>query len=169
MWTTTSSFQQQFPRIYGSLVVWEDFRNQSGDLYGYDLSTRTEIVIANGSSNQWDAAVDGLSVAFTDYRNGNLDVYVKRPPAGQRALEALDLLAALVVSFNLEQGISNSLDTKLTNIQEALNAANAGQRQDAANLLQAFINSVEAQRGKQLTSAQADELIALARRILGLL
>jgi len=120
----------------------------------------------------WEAISDlafGLSVAFTDDRNGNLDVYVKRPPAGQRALEALDLLAALVVSFNLEQGISNSLDTKLTNIQEALNAANAGQRQDAANLLQAFINSVEAQRGKQLTSAQADELIALARRILGLL
>lgn len=79
--------------------------------------------------------------------------------------EAIDSLAALVSSFNFQQGISNSLDEKLQNAKDALNAANAGQRQDALNKLQAFINAVDAQRGRELTSAQADQLLALAIRI----
>ncbi len=82
---------------------------------------------------------------------------------------AVQELAALVESFNFQQGISNSLDGKLQNAFDALEAANAGQRQDAQNKLQAFINGVEAQRGKQLTSTQADALIALAMRILAVL
>jgi ELWxxDGT repeat protein len=83
--------------------------------------------------------------------------------------EAIANLAALVASFNLQQGIANSLDQKLQNVLEALNSANAGNRQDAANKLQSFINEVEAQRDKKLTSAQADQLIAAAQRILAVL
>ena len=43
---------------------------------------------------------------------------------------------------------------------------NAGQRQDAINKMEAFINAVEAQRDKQLTGEQTDSLIALAQEIL---
>jgi hypothetical protein len=54
----------------------------------------------------------------------------------------------------------------LQNVQAALTAANAGQRQDAINQLLAFINAVEAQRGKALTNAQADQLELMCRQIL---
>jgi len=85
------------------------------------------------------------------------------------AAQAIQQLAGVVASYNLQQGIANSLDAKLQNTLDALNAANAGQRQDAANKLLAFINAVEAQRGKQLTSAQADALVSMAMRILAVL
>ena len=74
-----------------------------------------------------------------------------------------------MAGFNLKQGIANSLDAKLQNAMEAYQAANAGNRQDVINKLMAFINAVEAQRGKELTSAQADQLIAEANRILSVL
>lgn len=83
--------------------------------------------------------------------------------------QAIQSLASIVQSFNLQQGITNSLDSKIQNALDAMTAANAGARSDAANKLSAFINSVEAQRGKQLTNAQADALEALARRILAVI
>ncbi|MGI9104223.1 MAG: LamG domain-containing protein [Terriglobales bacterium] len=87
----------------------------------------------------------------------------------QSVADAIASLTQLVASYNLKQGIANSFDTKLQNALAALGAANAGQRQDAANKLMAFINAVEAQRGKELTTLQADELIAVARRVLNVL
>ena len=57
-------------------------------------------------------------------------------------------------------------DQKLINALSSLNAANANVRQDAINKLQAFINDCQAQSGKQLTVAQANELIADARDII---
>jgi hypothetical protein len=82
---------------------------------------------------------------------------------------AINSLSELVAGYNLKQGIANSLDSKLQNVLDALSAANAGQRQDVTNKLGAFINSVEAQRGKELANAQADALEALAKRILTVL
>jgi len=92
--------------------------------------------------------------------------------------EDIEGLIALVESFDLQQGISNSLLAKLENALKALEgdtaaqlleAASAGERQDVANKLEAFISAVEAQRDKEITSAQADELIELAMRILEVL
>jgi PKD domain/Kelch motif len=82
---------------------------------------------------------------------------------------ALNLLTDTVAGFNLKKGISNALDSKIQNVLAAFSAANAGDRQDVKNKLQAFINSVEAQRAKELTNAEADALESLARRILGVL
>jgi hypothetical protein len=78
-------------------------------------------------------------------------------------------LIELVESFNLQQGIANSLDGKLQNVLDALVAANAGKRQDAINKLEAFINAVEAQRAKELTNEQADILINETDAIIELL
>jgi len=75
----------------------------------------------------------------------------------------------IVNGMNLAQGIENSLDAKLSNAQQAMEASNAGQRQDAINKLNAVISATEAQRGKQLTSEQADQIIAQVRRIMTLL
>ena len=74
-----------------------------------------------------------------------------------------------VQAMNLQQGIENSLDAKLTSAQDALNAQDNGQISIAVNKLNAFINEVEAQRGNKLTDAQADELITYAQNLINLI
>jgi len=68
-----------------------------------------------------------------------------------------------VEELNLPQGMENSLISKLEN---AINSLDNGQDNAAINKLNAFINQVEAQRGKKITDEQADELIAEAQRII---
>jgi len=74
-----------------------------------------------------------------------------------------------VASFNLHQGIDNSLDAKLDAALNALDDVNANNDVAAINTLQAFINAVEAQRDNKITDAQATELIADAQAIIDLL
>jgi hypothetical protein len=85
------------------------------------------------------------------------------------AAQLIQQLVAQVVALNLRQGITNSLDAKLQTVLHALEDANQNNNVAAVSLLQAFINAVEAQRGKELTSEQADALITLALEIISVL
>jgi DNA-binding beta-propeller fold protein YncE len=88
------------------------------------------------------------------------------------SLDPVELLQALigdVVELDLKQGIATSLDAKLQNAIEAIDAANADQRQDAVNKLEAFKNAVEAQRGVHIGEGDADDLIDAADAIIALL
>jgi hypothetical protein len=78
-------------------------------------------------------------------------------------------LIARVQEMNLQQGIENSLDAKLSGAQDALNAENGGLHETAVNKLNAVINEVEAQRGNKLTPTQADELHAFATNLIKLI
>lgn len=69
-------------------------------------------------------------------------------------------------AMNLKQGIENSLDVKLQAAQDALNAQDHGLHQTAVNKLEAFINEVEAQRGKAISNNQANELHTFATNII---
>lgn len=82
---------------------------------------------------------------------------------------AIEDLIADVEGMNLQQGLDNSLDAKLSAALDALEALNAGQRNDAVNKLNALMNEVEAQRGKKLTNEQADYLIAEVQAIIDLI
>jgi hypothetical protein len=79
----------------------------------------------------------------------------------------IEQLATRVQALNAKQGVINSLDAKLQNVRDSLTAANAGQRQDAVNKLQAFINACEAQRAT--LGADADTLITRATEIITML
>jgi hypothetical protein len=68
--------------------------------------------------------------------------------------------------MNLQQGIENGLDAKLQNVQDSLEAFNADNRNDAINKLNAFINSVEAQRDNKISNEQADYLIAETQKLI---
>lgn len=70
--------------------------------------------------------------------------------------------SALVKSLNLQNGIGTSLDAKL---QNALAAANRGDTSSACSLTGAFINEVNAQKGKKISAAQAAQLISKANGI----
>jgi hypothetical protein len=90
-----------------------------------------------------------------------------KPIAMLTPAQAIADLMVLVASFQLHHGIANSLDTKL---QAALDALNGGNPVGAVSALQDFVNEVEAQSGKKkLTTAQADQLIAAAQRIIAVL
>ena len=100
------------------------------------------------------------------YGSGTNYDYVTIKYAQPVPTEAIKSLIAYVISLNLKQGIENSLDAKLDNALRALEAANAGLRQDAANKILAFINEIEAQRDKALTNEQANTLLEKASDIL---
>src|SRR5687768_6786125 len=84
-------------------------------------------------------------------------------------VEAIEELAITVFDMNLQNGIENSLDSKLDAALGALDDANASNDVAACNTLGAFINAVEAQRGMKITNAQADQLIAAAQEIRSML
>lgn len=98
---------------------------------------------------------------------------VEALPFTELPVDPVVMIADLIDSvdvINGEQGISNSLDAKLASAQEALQDANTNNDVSAVNKLQAFINEVEAQAGKQLiTAEQAAGLIDQAEDIIAIL
>ena len=71
--------------------------------------------------------------------------------------------------LNLKNGIDNSLDAKLNAAIQTLEDANNNNIAAAISALQAFINAVQAQSGKEILEEDADELIASAQVIIDLL
>jgi hypothetical protein len=71
-----------------------------------------------------------------------------------------------VADLQLPHGPTRALEAKL---EAALESLQAGEVKEAGNNLDAFIHHVNAQRGKQLTDAEADALIEAALKIIELL
>jgi len=81
-------------------------------------------------------------------------------------VQLLNELIADVATLNAKNGIINALDKKLETAQDALQQARANNDLSAINtLMNAFINHVEAQRGKEITIAEGDYLIEHATEI----
>jgi PKD repeat protein len=100
-----------------------------------------------------------LTVADDDGSTASATLAVTvRTPAG-----AADDLVVTVQDMDLDSTIETPLVQKL---QNAITDLNKGNTNGAAGKLDAFINQVEAKRGKGLTDQQADELIAYAEWIL---
>jgi Secretion system C-terminal sorting domain/FIMAH domain len=70
---------------------------------------------------------------------------------------AIEDLQSAIIDLDLPKGPENSLIKSLENALKSLEKGNAG---PAGNQLEAFINKVEAQKGKKLTEEEADYLIA---------
>ena len=85
---------------------------------------------------------------------------------------AEDLLTGLIadiIALNLHQGISNSLDGKLSSAFDALTDLNENNDVSVLNRLNAFLNEVEAQRGNKISDANADFLVNAIQDIIDLL
>ena len=91
-------------------------------------------------------------------------VYVGDTPA-----DFVEYLAQAVAALDLAQGVENSLNAKLNAAYKKLTDGNDKNDVAAINELGAFINAVEAQRGKKIAEADADALIAPAQAIIDLL
>jgi hypothetical protein len=93
--------------------------------------------------------------------SGTFDVVVRSPT------QQIDNLVTQVKAVNAKDGVADSLDAKLQNVVAALSSAKAGDKANACNKLDSFINEVRAQTGpgKSLTQADGDQLILDAQRI----
>jgi hypothetical protein len=140
----------------------------------------TELWVAryNGPADYSDVAVDialddsdNIYVTGLSYGSGNSYDYatVKYPEYSPSPSMAIANLIAHVKSLNLQQGIDNSLDAKLSAAQKALEDLNENNNVAAVNALEAFINAVEAQKGNKISIEDADTLIAMAQDIIAII
>ncbi|MFH1726646.1 MAG: thrombospondin type 3 repeat-containing protein [Elusimicrobiota bacterium] len=83
-----------------------------------------------------------------------------RDADGNGCIDSADDLDDTIESLDLHSGTESSLTSKAEN---AAAAAERGNTKAAANALEAFINQVEAQRGKKISDEDADMLIAFAQ------
>jgi hypothetical protein len=121
------------------------------------------VTCSPASGTQFAIGTTTVSCAATDQAgntaSGSFSVTVVGA-AGQ-----ISDLVSLVESFNLHQGIENSLDAKLDAAESALAAAQGGNITTACNLMDAFLNEVVAQSGKKISVYQASQLIQAANDI----
>jgi hypothetical protein len=135
------------PEVFGALRV---LHNEGGVLVDRTVLP-PDLPVPNFASRTIFARVTSLSPF----------VIVKLKSAEQ----LLNDLIAVVRSFNLQRGIENSLDAKLQNAQDALSAAKARDKVGACQMMTAFNNEVQAQRGKAITEDQANQLTSGANPI----
>lgn len=72
---TTNDSSQTNPDIAGSIVVWQDYRNNNWDIFGYNLTTRHEFQITDNPYDQTNPAISGNVVAWQDNRSGSWNIY----------------------------------------------------------------------------------------------
>ena len=135
-----------------------------------DYDTRP-VFIGTSGETVFDGKLNGIVDEATIYNRPLTQSEVTAlygAGAGGKCSSATGLLTGLatfVQTLNLSNGITNSLDAKLQNALQALDAANAGDSPSACNRLVAFTNEVSAQAGKAITASQAAQLIALANQV----
>lgn len=129
--------------------------------------TSKELYIGDGhlidENNVFDGIIDDIRI----YNRALSEAEVQE--LYQKSLtpkELINDLANIVITLNLQQGISNSLDAKLETTIKALDDLNENNDIAAINSLNAFINAVEAQRCGKITCEDGDMLIAKAQVII---
>ncbi|MEW6003475.1 MAG: S8 family serine peptidase [Nitrospirota bacterium] len=111
----------------------------------------------------------------TDYDVGCIQVLATKRSMVQYIKLEIEWLISDVEGLNINQGIKNSLLSKLNNAlakcEQALQDVIGGEEKQAnnmlnttSNMLNAFVNEVEAQSGKKITVEVADDLISKAQK-----
>ena len=142
--------------------------------YAWDLDNDGNFETPGQSATFSAAGLDGpssytIAVQVTD--NGGqtatdpaiVNVLNVVPPTPQAQLGSLTTdVNGFVADGDISSGVGTALLSKLQTAQKKLES---GQTNTTVNVLQAFMNSVKAQRGKQIAAAAADDLKAQAQTI----
>lgn len=160
------TYDGSFVRLYvnGSL------EGQSAVSVTVDYGTRPVFIGTSGETvfdGKLNGIVDEASIYNRALDPSEISALYAAGSAGKcaSATGLLTSLATFVQALNLSNGISNSLDTKLQNALQALDAANVGDLPSACNRIGAFLNEAAAQAGKALTVPQAAQLTNLAQQV----
>jgi hypothetical protein len=117
------------------------------------------------STSQFDLKGTGSVKSFTATADG----FAVAEKSAETTDTTEDLIAELVnqvIAINIQSGISNSLDTKLDATLNALGDTNEHNDGAALNSLYTLCNTVDAQRGKKISSDDADTIIASVNAII---
>ena len=118
-----------------------------------------------GSSVATQAALTAMPIVLTAQAT-NANTTVNLSAVNAAIAELIALVNKYVASGDITGNAENGLLAKLDGIQDKVTR---GDTTPAANQLEAFINEVEAQRGKKITVAAANDLIAKAQAIIAML
>jgi len=155
---------QRDPTISGNLISFES-QDQNGtyDIFVYDLRT-SRLFQVTDTGNYLDETLSDLSVCngvgriIYDIPGNDFDVHVFTFQVPGTTEGEIGNLITTVRSFNLPQGITNSLIVKLQDAQ-------AADTTTACSALTDFIHECQAQAGKKLTVDQSNQVIASANQI----
>lgn len=135
--------------ISGNIVVKEDGSTLGS--VGTNLNyTRKDVTFGYGQGNS----------EFANYQYCDATGCGAPVPPVPTAIQQLE---STVNGDQLQSGITNSLDAKL---QAAYQSVTTQNNADAVSQLQAFIQEVQAQSGKKITTDQANQLIQAANSII---
>ena len=175
--TTTTVTSNSTPSILGQAVTFtatvSPAPNLVGDTIQFEIdgsnfgspavlssgsATSASILTLSAGSHIITAVYSGDTLHASS--NGTLTQIIQTPE------EATQGLINTISTLQLDQGISNSLDSKLN---ATINSLNSNQNITAKNQLMAFINEVNAETGKKLTQDQTNQLITKAQNIINLI
>jgi len=159
-----------------SMCFWDS--NINPDINGIGNVTDPNVIGESTENMQTESTFSGIGWDFVgETVNGANDIWWINEGKDYPRLwwetiepvELLDILAQDVIDLELQPGLENSLLAKLDAALQKLEDDNENNDAATINLLEAFINTVEAQRGKKIPEADADALIAAAQEIIDLL
>ena len=68
---STRPGHQRGPRISGNTVVWYEESGTNADVWAYNIPSGKEVQLTNHASPQYEPAVAGNRIVWSDYRDGN--------------------------------------------------------------------------------------------------
>jgi hypothetical protein len=137
----------------------------SGDLTPNDKSFR--IGHREWSSHWWMGMLDEVAVFNRALSEDEINTIMEKGLKGAMSADGdFAALQALIEDMAIHRGVRKSL---LAKVDAAFSAFQRGKLHAATNMLNAFINEVEAQRGKKLTGHQVDKLTMYAGEIISTL
>lgn len=160
---TSGADYERNPGVSGTYVAYESYATGDAGIHLHDLATGTSWVLTTDPAEQYLHAISGTRVVYTDNRNDNLDIYMVELTEGD--VPAIDDIHEVVDGFVADgsisnYGIGNALHAFLDQIADAIAG---GDHAAACSRLAHFIEFVAKKAGKQIDTAAADELIALAQ------
>ena len=126
----------------------------AADFFGYSVSISGDTIVVGAAYNDDNGQNSGSAYVYNAYQD----------PA-----VLIDNLDSYVDNLNPSDVTKNSLCAKLGVAMKAIRDLKKNNDVAAVNAMEAFVNQVEAQRGKKITEEDADALIAKAQAIIALL